>query len=228
MQSTTYYIGLFVVMCMIVLGLLVFAPSQNILLNLETECPPMHWALRTNYKKIIEEILNVTGATRDDMPDISHMDNSLKVISIKQPHICGTVDVIPIYYDNKYVNNQFSILLSTLREICGFVNISSVFLWRLYPKSSIGEHSGKNDEQPLVDHNTLRYTIAVNPMAVTEEECSLWVDGKIKKMALDDSVLWDPNHNYSLHNDTYSDDFILFLNIDFEHPKQTIPIIKKQ
>lgn len=215
-MSTAYYIGLFVVICIVVFALLIFAPSQNILLKLETQCPAMYWAIHTNYKKIVEEIIASTGASRDDM-DVQANGCNLDAILMDQPYIRGNVEIIPIYYNNKYSNHvHFPTLLSTLHSICGHVNITNVFFWRIYTNSAIGEHTDHPDESSTCSGKALRYTVAINSMALTEEECSLWVDGKIKKMDLDDSALWDPSNNYSLHNNTYSDNPILFLNIDFE------------
>lgn len=229
-SSTTYYISFFVIIFIVIFGLLIFAPSQNIFFNLKEECPYLYYILHQNkskYDRIIKEIIKATNLKR---PDIEEEFTNYKLEWIDYPnynYVKKNIQILPLFYQNKYYNNinYFPELMTTITELCSSINVLNVFFWKFSSGAAFCEHNIidengniNTDEKNIIEHSksqkVLRYTLAINPLTVMEDECSLWVDGKIKKLAFDDYVLWDPTKKFSLHNDTYSDSDVLFLNID--------------
>lgn len=236
--STPFYIGAFIILIIIIVILLVLSPTQNSFFDLKDQCPILYYNLHENkyvYKNIIEEIVGNTGVSRIDM-NVPNLDNEMDWIDYpndKYPYIRGKVQILPLYYNNQYSNN--SVYFPKLMQLLYTQpNILNVFFWKLSPRSALLQHQPRTaDGAPNIHENNildielgklgaphiLRYTLAINVLSCMEEECSLWVNGQLKKLTFDKAVLWDPYQEFSLHNETATDGDILFLNIDIGKEK---------
>ena len=231
--STPFYIGAFIILIIIIAILLVLSPTQNSFFDLKEKFPILYYNLHENkyvYNTIIEEIVGNTRVSRIDM-DIPNLNNEMIWIDYsneKYNYIRGKVQILPLYYNNKYYANHkyFPKLMNLLYAQS---NILNVFFWKLSPESGLLPHQPITDDGSANIHehnileieeskrgfpNILRYTLAINALSCMEEECSLWVNGQLKKLTFDKAVLWDPSQEFSLHNETATDGDILFLNID--------------
>jgi hypothetical protein len=163
--------------------------------------------------------------------DVPSLDNKMDWIDYSNEqysYIRGKVQILPLYYNNQYHNNS-AYFPKLMQLLYSQPNILNVFFWKLSPGSGLLQHLPRKadgtpniHEKNILDIETgkasapsiLRYTLAINVLSCMEEECSLWVNGQLKKLTFDKAVLWDPYHEFSLHNDTATDGDILFLNID--------------
>lgn len=194
------------------------------------------------YKKIINEIVNETKIIRTDIDsnqlvDIFSQSEPIDSININQSnklewlsysadkyeYVRGNVSILPLFYNGKYYSNninRFNLLMSILYIM---PNIINVFFWRLPPKSGLLEHTPKTskgipniDEANILDiENIYRYTLAINVLSCSEEDCSIWVNGHIRTLLYDKYIVWTPNKPFSIHNDSATEGDTLFLNIDF-------------
>ena len=201
--SFTFYLGAFIILCIIITILLLVSPHQNNFYNVKDKYPSLYYNLHKN-ERVIEEILNTTNMTR---PDIQFVPNKIQLewINYQNNEIKGDVKVLPLFYNNKYYENikYFPNLMNSIRD----QKILSLYFWKISPNSAILKQLYDNSD-------ALRYTVSINAMSCNEEECSLWVNGEIKKMDFDKYALWNPAREFSLHNNT--DNEILFLNIEIE------------
>jgi hypothetical protein len=230
--TTSYYIGLFIVSVIAIIVLLVLSPTQNSFFDLKEKYPILYYNLHENkyvYDNVISEIIMNTGISRIDYPIVENTNlNQIEWIdySINEyPYIRGNVQILPLFYNNVFYNNcaYFPVLMQLLQIQPDIVN---VFLWKLSSDSALLQHPQKKTdgnsnihETNILDKNILRYTLAVNILSCMEEECSIWVDGQLRKLTFDKFVLWDPSKEFSLHNDTATDGDTIFLNIDIKATK---------
>ena len=240
--SFSYYFGIFVILCIIILTLLIVSPTQNCFFDLKEKYPSLYLDLHENnqiYNQLIIEIVSAVGISRLDLNidyspdnfnkfswlDAKNIISSANLSPSKSPtchnYIKGEIQILPLYYANKYYSNimYFPQLMNILYR---HNNILNVFFWKMGPGSAFLQHGAQTatgapniNETNIIGQNVLRYTLAINPLTIMEEECSIWVSGKIKKLIFDKYILWDANKEFSLHNDTNTDGEILFLNIDF-------------
>jgi hypothetical protein len=228
--STSFYIGVFVLLIIIIIILLIISPTQCCFFELEKYYPIIYYNLHKNeyiYKQVINEIINTTGVKRIDIDNHIEPNKNLEWLDYskkKYSYIRGNIKILPLYYKDNYYDNYkyFPILMNILENQ---PNILNVYFWKLSPDSALLQHSTKTnngniniDESNIIDLPILRYTLAINVLSCMEEECSLWVDGQLKQLVFDKYLLWDPNKEFSLHNDSDTDGDILFLNIDLKKP----------
>ena len=228
--STPFYIGAFVLLVIIIIVLLIISPTQKCFFELEKFYPIIYYNLHKNeynYKQIMDEIINITGIKRVDIDNNIESNKKLEWINYskeKYPYIRGDVKILPLYYQGKYYQNYkfFPKLMNILENQSSILN---VYFWKLSAESALLQHHPKtNDgkinihEENIIDLPILRYTLAINVLSCMEEECSLWVEGQLKKLVFDKYLLWDPNKEFSLHNDSDTDGDVLFLNIDLKKP----------
>jgi hypothetical protein len=227
--STPFYIGAFVLLVIIIIILLIISPTQKSFFDLQEYYPILYYNLHKNeylYKEIINEIVNNTGIKRVDIENpltndkLEWIDYSPK----KYSYIRGKVEILPIYYQGKFYDNyKYFPKLMNLMQIQP--NILNIYFWKLSSESALLQHfpkltNGNSNihESNILDLPILRYTLAINVLTCMEEECSLWVSGHLKKLVFDKYLLWDPNKEFSLHNDSDTDGDVLFLNIDLKNP----------
>lgn len=227
--TTSYYFGIFIVLCIIVLALVVMSPTQNSFFDLKLKFPKLYKDLHSDtdvYKLLIEEILKTTGVSRIDFGNeinIGHTDliwlDAKKSLwgSTDLDYVKGNIMILPLFYSDTYYTNinHFPLLMNILYN---HPNILNVFFWKLESDAAFTQHipdsPNNTNEKNILGHKVLRYTLPINVLTINEEECSLWVNGQMKRMAFDNYVLWDPNKEFSLHNYSDTDSDILFLNID--------------
>lgn len=222
--STPYYIGAFVILFIIILALILLSPTQNSFFDLQERYPILYYNLHKNdhvYKQVIKEIIAKTGINRVDMESTGASESKLEWIDYPAfDYVRGKVQILPLYYNGQTYNNcgHFPLLMQLLQIQSKILN---VFFWKFSPNSALLQHApkltdGKQNihEANIIDKPVLRYTLAVNVLSCAEEECSLWVGGQLKKLTFDKYLLWDPNKEFSLHNETDTDGDVIFLNID--------------
>lgn len=232
--STSFYIGAFVILVIIILALLVLSPTQNSFFDLKATYPILYYNLHDNqylYDNMIKEIVLATNIIRvDTPPDTAPTESShdtsatnLEWISYaadKFPYVRGKVEILPLIYNNKQYDNtiHFPLLMQFIKIQ---PNILNIYFWKFGAESALLQHYPTNEkgasnihEENILDKKVLRYTLAINVLSCAEEDCSIWVNGHLKKLVYDKYVLWDPSKEFSLHNDSATDGDVLFLNID--------------
>jgi hypothetical protein len=228
--STSFYIGAFVILVVIIMILLIISPTQNSFFDLKEKYPILYYNLHHNsyvYNNIIKEIVSNTGVKRADMEELKYTNAPIQWLdySVEQyTYIRGDVQILPLYYNNQYYENYkcFPLLMQLLQVQ---PNILNVFFWKLSDLSGLLQHTPKKQDGTPNIHETnildihkkngiLRYTLAINVLSCAEDECSLWVNGQLKKLVFDRYLLWNPLLEFSLHNESATDGDILFLNID--------------
>jgi hypothetical protein len=222
-----YYIGILVILIVVIITLLIISPTQSSFYEFEKLYPILYNNIHKNedrYRNIIQEIINVTKIHHIDYTPTINNNINLEWINYSAKdydYVRGKVEILPMYYNNKYYDNYkyFPLLLQALLQQ---PNILNVFFWKFSHTSGLLQHNTKkNNEVNIHDYNIinlpiLRYTLAINVLSCVEEECSLWVDGQLKKLVFNEFLLWNPNKEFSLHNDSSTDDDVLFLNIDLD------------
>jgi len=225
--SFSYYLAIFIILFILIFALLVVSPAQDCFFDFKEKYPYLYEDIHGDkqiYRQLINEIVSVTGISRIDEPNIpikSRFSERTSLIWLNanesdiREYVRGNIQILPLFYDGKYYSNisYFPQLMNILYK---YNNILNVFFWKMPINSAFLQHVSTSI---ISGHKVLRYTLAINPLTVMEEECSLWVNGKIKRLAFDDYVLWNINKEFSLHNNTNTDDDILFLNIDLEECK---------
>lgn len=232
--SQAYYIGSFAILIICILCLVIMSPSPNSFFDLKEVYPSLFYIIHNNttYMPLITEIVNVAGIDRIDIEPQNTCIQTTKsdeceiywMPYMNFTYVRGCVSILPLYFNNEYYThniNKFDKLMTLLYLLPKVIN---VFFWRLGAKAALLEHAPyTTDNKPnIYEHNILgcrnilRYTLAINVLSCTEEDCSLWVDGHLRTLIYDKYVVWNPNKSFSLHNDGSTDGDTLFLNIDFE------------
>ncbi len=224
------YIAIFVVLIVGICMLIVISPMKESMFDLGKHQPVLYYNFHMNnhmYTDIVAEALTAIGYGR---PDMQLVPNPAPLEWIDYPqfeHIRGSVGILPLYYSGRSWDNtqHFPKLMNMLQIVPGVIN---VFMWRFENASAILQHvpSPQNTHEQNIffmklgtGERILRYILALNSLSYSEHDCSLWVNGKIKKLSLDDYLLWDPLQPFSLHNDTNDENPIIFLVLDIVVPR---------
>lgn len=243
MEQFYVYFGYLIILIIIILFLLVMAPDQQEFFSLKQEYPALYYNIHENknaYDAIIKELVYNTNIERIDIIErfslAIHKELQWVPYS-KKPYVKGDVSILPLFCNGIYYPNlqYFPNLLCALNNIPGIINI---FIWRFYPNSALLEQDPVADvgagviseddvdarttmkcaqyliKLPNINKKSLRYTLSINALSWREEDCFIWVNGKIKMLCSDTAVLWDPLKPFSIHNNTDNDGPIIFLNID--------------
>lgn len=199
MSSSAFIcIGFVVIMLVICICLLIFAPKSTNFYSHDTY--PIIKYLHDNNLQII----------KDDFSKIKNHDNWLEYPINAQ----GSCNIYPLYI--------FSILLEKRKQICAntynlIKNIPDIKLCTFMILSS-NSQINKNKGLKILCNNTLRCLIVLGSKNTTIDKCGIWVNGEQKKIKTNSLIFFDSSKEYTIYNKTLMD--LEMLIIDIKRPEK--------
>jgi hypothetical protein len=187
------YIGIFLIIFIISVSLLIFAPKS-----------------KNYYKKStfpnLEYINNINQLIKDEFYKIKNCDNWVKYPDSK--NINGNCEIWPLYMfdieskSRTLLNKDIYDIIKTIPDIksCLFIKIDS------------NSEISKNILWKDLSNETLRCLIILDSPN-DSEKCCVWVNGEIKKIINNELLIFDGSKEHSIFNKTKSPLHMMIIDI---------------
>jgi hypothetical protein len=201
-SKTSIFIGLFIIIFIISVSLLIFAPKSKNYYDASTY--PFIQYINENNNQLI----------KDEFYKIKNNDKWLKYPDKKNTK--GDCEIWPLYVFSTESKYRISMNSELYKIITNTPDIKSCLFIKFHPKSEII----KSKLWKELANNTLRCLIIIDaPNDINN--CAIWVNGEIKKLKNNDLIIFDSSKEYSIYNKTKYPLHILV--IDIKRPN-SIPI----
>lgn len=200
-DTTFIYIGLFVIIFIISVSLLIFAPKS---INYYTpDTYPILKSIHDNNKDII------TG----DFEKIENDQNWLAWPDSE--NTSGTCEVYPMYMFSTASKLRKAKCIALYNLIQNIPDVKSCAFIKIDKKSKIN----KQTQWKELANTTLRCLFILKSVSSAPvETCGIWVNGESKKLISNSLVIFDSSKEHSIYNDT--DYPIYALLIDLQRPEK--------
>jgi hypothetical protein len=221
LSNFSVFIGTTVIVFIIILFLVIFAPKSKNFFNINDYYPDLEKLSKNQevidqtFIKLGLDCLNEADNMIDDYKKYPIFYEDKKPIKWKDwldNKIEGKVEILPLYMFSKLHDENISIFNELINELKNINNINSIFFIKMSPKSKIIEHTG----WAQLSNDNLRFIYCFNSFCFYETDCGIWINGEIKKLYKDYSYVYDSSKEHCIYNNTYDD--IFFLVIDVERP----------
>lgn len=196
------WIGIVVVIFIISISLLIFAPKSVNYFDSSTY--PIVKFISENNNQII----------KDDFYKIKNNSNWLNYPDTK--NISGTCTIWPMYMFSTKSISRSSECPDTYKLIKNIPDVKTCAFIKLDPESSID----KNKQWKALANTTLRCLFIIDSPNDTTDKCAIWVNGEIKKVKTRDLIIFDSSKEHSIYNKTNLPLYMLLL--DIQRPEKIV------
>ncbi len=219
-DTFSYYFAFSVVLFIVVIVLVLFAPKSKNFYNINDTYPQ----LVNIYMN--EDVMDRTFIKLDPgFDDIEMVERYSKYKVFHEPKkeikwqdwpdqciVSGPVKFLPLYmFSEVYVSN-IDIFSELYAQVKGIENIEALYFIKTPPSTKILPHYGWAE----LSNSTLRFIYCFNSFCCEDAQCGIWVNGETKKLSQGSAYVYDSSKEHSLYNDTYDD--VIFLCIDIARP----------
>jgi len=200
-DTTFIYIGLFVIIFIISVSLLIFAPKS---INYYTpDTYPILKSIHDNNKDII------TG----DFEKIENDQNWLAWPDSE--NTSGSCEVYPMYMFSTTSKLRKAKCIALYNLIQNIPDVKSCAFIKIDKKSKINKHTQWKE----LANTTLRCLFILKSVSSAPvETCGIWVNGESKKLISNSLVIFDSSKEHSIYN--YTDYPLYALLIDLQRPEK--------
>ena len=198
--NTFIYIGIIVIVFIISVSLLIFAPKSKNYYKEETY-PFIEYLHNNNAQLIKDEFYKIKN--NDDW--ITYPDKK---------NITGKCSIWPMYMFSIESKKRISPVDDLYKIIKHIPDVKSCLFIKFEPKSEIG----KSKLWKELSNDTLRCLLVLDsPNDMTK--CAMWVNGEVKKIKTNDLIIFDGSKDYSIYNKTKHP--LHMLIIDVKRPEKS-------
>jgi aspartyl/asparaginyl beta-hydroxylase (cupin superfamily) len=201
LNSTSIFIGLIVIVFIICVTLLIFAPKSINYYPIETY--PILESIYENNKSIINKDFDDIENDTDwlDWPDMTY--------------VSGTCKIFPMYIFSTLSKKRKQKCSKTYKLIKNMPNIKTCAFIKIDKKSKLN----KQTECKELANSTLRCLYILKSVSHAPiETCGIWVNGESKKLISNKIIIFDSSKEHSIYNGT---DYPLYaLMIDIKRPEK--------
>lgn len=191
-DSVFLWIGVLVVIFMICISLLIFAPKGKNYFN--SNIYPILKYLHENNLQVFKDDFK-------KIKDDNWIDYNIDVQ--------GKCSMCPLYMFSITSKKNTELCKNTYNLIYNIPDLKTCSYMIIHPKSQIIKNTGWKD----LANNTLRCIIIINSMTSTMDKCGIWVNGQTKKIKSDNLIIFDASKEYSIYNNTSLNLEILIFDI---------------
>jgi len=180
-NSSFIWIGVIVVIFILCIALLIFAPKGKNYFN-------------SNIYPIVKYLHeNNLQTFKDDFKKIK--DENWVNYTIDVQGKCG---MCPLYMFSITSKKNTKLCQNTYDLVHNIPDLKTCTYMIIHPKSQILKNKGWKD----LANNTLRCAVIINSMTSTMDKCGIWVNGQTKKIKANDLLIFDASKEYSIYNHT--------------------------
>lgn len=199
-DSMFLWIGIVVIIFIICVSLLIFAPKSINYYNVDTF--PIVKYLHENNLQLIKD---GCGKAKEDR-------NWLKW----NIDIIGKCDLYPLYMFSISPKKRQQTCVDVYNLMKNIPDVKTCSYVILHPKSKISKNRGWKS----LSNNTLRCLIIINAPISTVDKCGIWVNGESKILKPNDLLIFDSSKEHSIYNKTSLN--IEYLMIDIKRPEKIV------
>lgn len=201
LNSTSVFIGISVIIFIICVLLLIFAPKSINYYSIETY--PILKSICENNKDIINK-------------DFDNIENDADWINWPDPgYVSGVCKIFPIYIYSILSKKRKHKCSETYKLIKNMPDVKTCAFIKIDKKSKLN----KQTECKELSNSTLRCLYVLKSVSSAPvETCGIWVNGESKKLISNKLIIFDSSKEHSIYNGT---DYPLYaLLIDIKRPEK--------
>lgn len=209
LNSTSIFIGVSVIIFIICVLLLIFAPKSINYYPIETY--PILKSICENNKNIING-------------DFENIENDVDWVPWPDPsYVSGKCSIFPIYIFSILSKKRKDKSLKTYKLIKNMPDVKTCAFIKIDKKSKLI----KQTECKELSNSTLRCLYILKSVSSAPvETCGIWVNGESKKLISNKIIIFDSSKEHSIYNGT---DYPLYaLLIDIKRPEKIANGISKR
>lgn len=199
-KTTFFWIGIVVIIFIISVSLLIFAPKSTNYYDMELY--PIVKYIHENNQQII----------KDDFYKIKGDDQWLPFPDKK--YINGTCTIWPLYMFSIELEKRIRLCKQSYNLIKNIPDVKTCAFVKIEPNSSIN----KNKQWKELANSTLRCIFIVDTPNDSVDKCAIWVNGETKKCKSNGLIIFDSSKEHSVYNNTIYP--LYFLMVDIQRPKK--------
>lgn len=198
-NKTFIFIGIVIVIFIICVGLLIFAP-RSINFHDATIYPILKYINENNSDIIHADFDKIENAPWIDWPD--------------KDFVKGNVTIYPIFMFSILSEKRKNECINTFNLIQNIPDIKTCAFLKIDKTSRIQKHA-----QYKGLNNTLRCIIILKSVSTTTiDQCGIWVNGESKKIKSKNIYIYDSSKEHSIYNET--DYPVYAFMIDIKRPEK--------
>jgi hypothetical protein len=200
-NTTFIWIGLVVIIFIISVSLLIFAPKSVNYFNADTY--PILKSIHENSKCVIET-------------DFDKIENNPDWVNWPdREHVRGSCKIFPMYMFSTESSKRRNKCLRSYNLIQNTPGVKSCCFIKIDRKSKIS----KQTQWKELANTTLRCLFIIKAVSSAPvEKCGMWVNGETKKLSSSDLLIFDSSKEHSIYNET--DYPVYALLVDVKRPEK--------
>lgn len=187
--------GVVVIIFIISVSLLIFAP-KSINYYDTTTYPIIKYIHENNFQIIKDEFYKI----KNNNHWLNYPDKE---------SVTGVCQIFPIYMFSIESNLRSHLCNDVYSLIKNIPDVKTCAYIKIGPKSEIK----KNRQWKDLANNTLKCLFIIDSPNEVVDKCAIWVNGEIKKIKINNLIIFDSSKEHSIYNKTKQPLYILMLDI---------------
>jgi aspartyl/asparaginyl beta-hydroxylase (cupin superfamily) len=204
--STFFWIGIIIVIFIVSVSLMIFAPRSVNYFHSDTY-PELH-AISKQHITTLKYELDCANKPEE-------LSNWMRWPDAK--YVKGDCNLYPLYMFSTLSHKRQKVCGDTFKLLQRIPNVKTCSFAKIEVNSSIENHK----EWKGLCNKTLRCLIVISSPNASIENCGIWVNGESKNLYTGDIIIMDGSKEHSIYNK--SDLPLYMLLVDIERP-ESIPV----